>query len=247
MTSRIPQQVIPLTLILIAIIVAFFVARAYLVPDSFGKYGHYRADAVDEIAALEIVYAGSQACADCHDDIQDVKSESHHRGVACETCHGPGTQHIEDPDEFVLTAPRGRGYCPLCHGYDPARPSGFPQILPVTHNPGKPCMTCHDPHNPELPHPPEECSACHRLIASEKMVSHHASLECTTCHETPAEHLITPAVALAKRPVSRQLCGQCHGEDAESSSRIPRVDLETHGEGYLCWDCHYPHYPEAGR
>jgi ribosomal protein S27AE len=26
---------------------------------------------------------------------------------------------------------------------------------------------------------------------------------------------------------------------------IPRVEMRTHGERYLCWQCHYPHFPES--
>jgi hypothetical protein len=26
---------------------------------------------------------------------------------------------------------------------------------------------------------------------------------------------------------------------------IPQVDLDTHGQPNLCWQCHYPHFPET--
>ncbi len=217
------------------------------VPDTFGEYGHYRASAVEEIASQEIVYAGHEACNDCHDDIFETKQESKHRDVSCEACHGPAADHIEAPDEFTPTAPRGRGYCPLCHGYNPSRPSGFPQILPKTHNPGKACMTCHDPHSPVLPHAPEDCSACHRDIANVKQVSHHATLSCRTCHDVPDEHLIQPKFVRAEKPANRERCGQCHDRDSDSPREIPRINIETHGERNLCWECHYPHYPEVGK
>ncbi|MFQ5869027.1 MAG: hypothetical protein ACE5JC_03900 [Candidatus Zixiibacteriota bacterium] len=222
-------------------------ARILFVPHSFGKYGHYRADVVEEIISQEISYAGYQACVDCHDDVHELKAKSNHRGVSCEACHGPAAEHIEAPDEFTPRTPRERGYCPLCHGYNPSRPTGFPQIIVDLHNPGKACMSCHNPHNPLLPHAPEECSACHREIASQKMVSHHTSLACTRCHTVPEEHLVHPRFALAEKPARREFCGQCHGQEAPSPREIPRIDLHTHGERYLCWDCHYPHHPEASR
>jgi ribosomal protein S27AE len=25
---------------------------------------------------------------------------------------------------------------------------------------------------------------------------------------------------------------------------VPKVDFASHGEKYLCWQCHYPHLPE---
>lgn len=243
--ARVPQQLIPLAIIFAVVIAAFVTARHLFVPESFGELGHYRADALREAAELEIHYAGAQACGDCHDDIYETKADSYHKGVSCEACHGPGAAHVEEPDENLLFAPRGRGYCPLCHGYNPSRPSGFPQILPAQHNPGKPCMSCHDPHNPTLPHTPEECSACHRSISNVKLVSHHTELPCTQCHEASEGHRNNPRLVRAEKPTSNQTCGICHAKGADSPHEIPRVDLESHGEPHLCWDCHYPHYPEA--
>lgn len=228
-------------------IVALVVSRQMLVPKSFGKYGHYRADAVGEVAAQEMVYVGAIVCAECHDDIYEQKLESNHKGVTCEVCHGPGAMHIEAPDEYTPGAPRERGQCPLCHGYNPSRPSGFPQILSELHNPGKACMSCHDPHAPVLPHAPKECSACHREIASKKMVSHHAILECTQCHEVPSDHWVNPRFSRARKPTENSVCGRCHYKNADSPREIPRVDVTTHSKRYQCWDCHYPHYPEANR
>jgi hypothetical protein len=242
---KIPQQFLPLVVVFLLVIAALIVARELFVPETFGDLGHYRASSVDEIASLPLAFAGAEACYDCHDDIYETKQQSNHNGVSCEVCHGPAVQHVEAPDEFTPGAPRGRGYCPLCHGYNPSRPSGFPQIIAELHNPGKACMTCHEPHNPLLPHTPEECSACHREIARKKMVSHHTGLACTRCHTVLDGHLDNPRANRALKPVSGQTCGQCHDQAADSDREIPRIDLETHGQRYLCWDCHYPHYPEA--
>ena len=244
---RIPQQIVPLALIFAAAIAALIIARKLLVPATFGDLGYYRAAAVGEIAAQPISYAGAKACLECHDDIDQAKRQSKHRGLSCEVCHGDAARHVEAPDEVKLVKPTGRGYCPLCHGYSPARPTGFPQINAELHNPGRACMSCHNAHNPMLPHAPEECGACHRQIASQKTVSHHATLACTTCHETPEGHLTNPNVVEAQKPKTKELCGKCHGQGADSPPEIPRVDLESHGGRYVCWDCHYPHFPEAAR
>ncbi len=242
---KLPRQVIPLIILAGALLVALVVARLILVPKTFGEFGHYRGAAPNEVASRDITYAGSNACMDCHSDIYELKRESNHKGLACEVCHGPAEAHVNAPDSIKPTIPRGRGYCPLCHGYNPSRPSGFPQILPELHNPGKACITCHNPHQPVLPHPPEDCSACHREIASTKMVSKHTSVPCITCHVVPADHWQNPQVSLAKKPQTREVCGQCHDTKATSSAEIPRIDIETHGGRYMCWDCHYPHSPEA--
>ncbi|MBI4520140.1 MAG: hypothetical protein HY701_04845 [Gemmatimonadetes bacterium] len=240
-----PQQVTRLIVLFAAGVVAILAARRYLVPPTFGEIGHYRAAAVDSIVARKKKYAGHQECALCHDRIAETRLSGHHRGVACEVCHGPAAAHVATPLDVKPTAPRERGLCPLCHAYNPSRPTGFPQIDSVAHNPLIPCIGCHDPHQPEPPIVPEECSACHGQISRQKAVSRHVRLPCTTCHATPEEHKTLPRRARPEKPTERAFCGACHAEDAPSPSSIPRIDLQTHGEQYLCWDCHYPHYPEA--
>ena len=74
--SKIPQQLIPLVIILVIIIGAFITAKNMFVPESFGEKGHYRADATSENMMLEQVYAGSDACYDCHDDIVETNFTS---------------------------------------------------------------------------------------------------------------------------------------------------------------------------
>ena len=241
----VPHQLIPLAIIFAVAIAMLIAARHIFVPPSFGDYGHYRGDAVKDEVKQEIAYAGSEACLDCHDDIYNTKAASRHAGVSCEACHGPAAGHVEAPDDVKPQAPRGRDYCPFCHGYNQARPTGFPQILVVQHNPGQACMTCHQPHNPTTPHTPEECSACHRSIANSKMVSHHATLECTQCHTVPTEHKNNPRAARPTKPENRSTCATCHAQDANSPQQIPRVSISEHYPRYKCWDCHYPHHPEA--
>ena len=73
-------------------VVAFFVflvVRHFVVPKTFGEYGHYRAAAIGEIAAHPIHFAGHETCETCHADILDVKKAGKHAGVNCEACHGP--------------------------------------------------------------------------------------------------------------------------------------------------------------
>ena len=53
-----PVQLKTLLPLFAVFIILFLIARHFLIPDSFGKYGHYRADTIDETAALPIFYAG---------------------------------------------------------------------------------------------------------------------------------------------------------------------------------------------
>ncbi len=244
--TMIPQQVPRLAVVFLLAVIGLVVARRIFIPDTFGDIGPYRAAAIDSILAHEKQYAGQQQCALCHGPINELRLAGNHSGVACEVCHGASAAHVAGPMDVKPSAPRERALCPTCHAYNAARPTGFPQIDPVAHNPLTPCITCHEPHEPEPPSVPEECSACHGQIARQKAVSHHATLPCTTCHQTPTEHKTSPRAVAPTKPEDRSFCGACHAQDAPSPARIPRVNLRSHGEGYTCWQCHYPHYPETG-
>ena len=51
----------------------FLVVRHYVVPKSFGQYGHYRGAAIGEIAARPVKYAGHETCETCHADVRTMK------------------------------------------------------------------------------------------------------------------------------------------------------------------------------
>lgn len=252
-TGKIPQQLVVVFVIGVIAVAGFVGMRAMFVPESFGVFGHYRADAIEDVKKLPISYAGSKACGDCHTDEAQVKAGGFHRGVACEVCHGPAAAHMEDPGAIKPSAPRDRGLCPLCHNYSPSRPTGFPQILTSQHNPGKPCMTCHKPHDPVPPSTPKECSACHRSIWSQKAVSPHATVDCASCHQVPKEHFTSPRASEVGKPKENTICLSCHlkadpaagaPKASQAAALIPLVDAEHTGR-YLCWSCHYPHFPEG--
>jgi hypothetical protein len=242
---RVPEQVTRLAIVLVVIVAVFVPLRRILVPKGFGELGHYRAGALDDAAAMPMAYAGQAICNDCHDDVVETKSHGYHVNLACEICHGPCLAHTDDPESFTPPAPRERGSCPLCHEYLESRPTGFPQIIAASHNPLKPCISCHNPHDPVPPETPKECTACHASIARSKEASQHVYLACTRCHEAPEEHRVNPREYPPSKPTAREFCGECHARDADSDPGIPRIDLATHGERYVCWQCHYPHNPEA--
>ena len=242
-----PDQIRRLLIVTVLLLAVFIFVRKYFTPKTFGEQGYFRAAAIDSVASLPIKFAGHQMCDECHSDVEEAKSESFHRNVNCEACHGPALDHIESDAEILPPAPRKRGYCPLCHEYNPARPTGFPQIDPIAHNPGEPCISCHNPHAPDPPHTPGDCSACHANVSRTKALSPHAPLDCRDCHKTPEEHKVSPRRVKPEKPISPDLCKRCHDKRADSSKRIPRVDVSTHGQPYLCWQCHYPHFPEANK
>ena len=128
----------------------FLVVRHFVVPKSFGEYGHYRGAAIGEIAALPIHYAGHQACESCHSDVADLKSHGKHAHVNCEACHGALEKHAEDPTSVTPKLPDTAVLCAHCHTATAAKPKGFPQVDPEQHSSGVPCQTCHQPHSPAV-------------------------------------------------------------------------------------------------
>jgi uncharacterized CHY-type Zn-finger protein len=126
---------------------AFLVIRHFVVPKSFGQYGHYRAAAIGEIAAHPIKFAGHQACEDCHTDIQDIKRVGKHAHVNCEACHGALADHAADPASVTPVKPDTAVLCVRCHATSAAKPAGFPQSTPHS---DAPCQTCHNPHSPAI-------------------------------------------------------------------------------------------------
>ena len=129
--------------------VAFLIIRHYVVPRSFGQYGHYRGAAIAEIAARPVHFAGHETCETCHADVLQSKVSGKHANVNCEACHGALAKHAEDPsvlppklDTAVL--------CIRCHSASAARPKGFPQVDADQHSGGVPCETCHKPHSPAI-------------------------------------------------------------------------------------------------
>ncbi len=128
---------------------AFFVLRSFVVPRSFGEYGHYRGAAITEIAARPEHFAGHQTCETCHADIAQTKSAGKHAHVNCEACHGPQIKHAEDPS-IDPGKPDTAVLCVRCHEASAARPKDFPQVNAAEHANGVPCQTCHQPHSPAI-------------------------------------------------------------------------------------------------
>jgi DnaJ-class molecular chaperone len=254
-----PSQVKRLLLLFAMAAVVLILLRHFLIPRSFGRYGHYRADAVGAIAASGLRYSGHLVCAECHDDIANTKSASKHAPVTCEACHGPGYSHSQDPTENKISVPSGRERCGYCHNYDASRPTGFPQIDPAAHGADEPCASCHNPHQPELNIETPACDGCHTEIARTLSKGHHRNLNCTICHGSGTKHPVDPKNIKPEMPASRDFCAQCHAknaagpknasgiENAPGIESAPRIDMATHGQDYLCWQCHFPHLPEARR
>ena len=144
-----PKQLTRLFLVFLVFISLFLVARHFLVPESFGKYGHYRADALKDNQAHEIKYVDKSECANCHFAEDSLKSTGAHKNLNCQACHGPGNLHIEDPTTNVLIKPTERAFCGKCHSKNAARSEKNIKQQDISkHNVDNKCVECHNPHNP---------------------------------------------------------------------------------------------------
>jgi hypothetical protein len=147
---RMPPQIIRLVLLTIGIVCVYFTARYFLVPPSFGQYGHYRGNALQEIAAREPYWAGRKTCDSCHGAIVQKLASAEHKGLSCETCHGPSKAHVENPE--VKLPKLSYSQCVRCHETSPSRPKWLHQINVHNHYTGSVCTECHVPHQPnEVP------------------------------------------------------------------------------------------------
>jgi transcription elongation factor Elf1 len=212
----------PVFLILFGVLAAAMAVRAWLVPASFGKYGYYRGDALDEARERPSLYAGKGACAGCHDDIVALHAKDAHGTVQCETCHGAASKHAVDGENPPPRADQQKD-CLVCHRRMDARPGSFPQINREEHykfvgvaDPETPCVRCHSGHEPVFMdkdlrtarlHPLiHSCSDCHlgRTDQNQKKPEDHPQIfTCNYCH---------PAVAAsaAKAEHHSISCRTCH-------------------------------------
>ena len=148
-------------LALLAVTIAVTLGRRFLVPDSFGKLGFYRADNLEEQMARPIHHGGRASCQACHEDEYDEHQEGKHAVVQCEVCHDALASHVRD-GERVADMPTRKSWrlCVLCHGRLAARPDSIPQIdlrehltergavKPDAPIPEAACRECHPPHDP---------------------------------------------------------------------------------------------------
>ncbi len=135
----------------------FLLIQDYLTPESFGKYGHYRANSIDDNKLYTPQFKGEEKCASCHEEIYNLKSETVfveedeyilHSNLKCETCHSPKidakTACEVMPPKFEST----RKMCAQCHSLNASRKNKIKMIDLTDHYTDKNCIECHNPHKP---------------------------------------------------------------------------------------------------
>ena len=127
-------------------------------------------------------YVGSDTCALCHDEMESTLKGTPHgqkldpRSPAatqgCESCHGPGQQHVDDDAKGHIrrfanvTAEEASGTCLTCHNR--GAHVGWEGSAHDRRN--LTCTTCHSVHSPKSP--------THQLVKATQLQL------CATCHRT---------------------------------------------------------------
>ncbi len=144
-------------LLLVLGIVAIVLGRSLFVPPSWGIYGWYRADNVEEQRQHPVVHGGDASCKSCHEEALAKHQSGPHQVVRCEACHAPLAIHVaQDKKAADMPTSRSRDVCLRCHRQLEARPDDFPQVQPRQHvdeNGGEwseeACLDCHEAHQPK--------------------------------------------------------------------------------------------------
>jgi DmsE family decaheme c-type cytochrome len=202
-------------------------------------------------------YVGQDTCVSCH----DTEGESIHKTLhgkaqqtgspesehGCESCHGPGSNHIDDPSKpdsikrFTAMKPRDvSDTCLTCHS------RGDHVLWKGSMHDARnlSCTTCHSVHSPK----------------SDKSQLKTATIAetCVECHTTEVAKL----QRLGHMPVreGKMTCTTCHNPHGSASVRMLRVgnwinesctSCHTEKRGPFLWDhapvrqacstCHDPH------
>lgn len=205
-------------------------------------------------AAPAATFVGSEVCAACHTEAADHLAKTPHgKGTfaslsshGCETCHGPGSAHAENPDDPALQPRLTRlrpqqqsAVCQTCHkGGDRFFWHGG-----VHERRGLSCISCHSVHSFKSDRAQlkaagttEACLSCHKTVRAEMWKnSHHPIREgkigCSDCHNPHG----TATPKMIKAASVNDQCYTCHAE-----KRGPFL-WEHAPVRESCLNCHTPH------
>ncbi|BBB33533.1 lipoprotein cytochrome c [Thermotomaculum hydrothermale] len=221
-------------------------------------------------------YVGSEACADCHEEIYDSFKFTAHgmltntnskEFASCESCHGPGSIHIEtnevkDIYSFRKLSPeKVSSICLKCH-----LDTDFADWPHTEHfKNGVSCTACHKIHtkrgNYGLKKEGDKlCYSCHMDIKAKfNLPSHHPvkenKMSCLDCHNPHGGEEYNLKTSERKN----DLCFKCHADKQGpfTYEHAPVVEdcticHDPHGtlvnnllkktEPFLCLQCHHVHF-----
>jgi DmsE family decaheme c-type cytochrome len=217
-------------------------------------------------------YAGAEKCKECHFDLYSEYENSVHNKNAiswspanregCESCHGPGKEHIDKGgkggvDIFGFnrqeSARQKAARCLACH--EETKTLAFWNMNRHSTE-DVACNDCHSVHSARGPEllksgEPYVCFDCHRNIrAKTDKQSHHpireGRIKCTDCHDPMGTFSTLPMASysaydtfgsnkMIRADAVNELCYKCHAE-----KRGPQVWTHPPVEE-SCLICHQVH------
>jgi len=144
-----PKLIFSLLLTFLVFVEVFIIIQRSLRPDSFGKYGHYRANSIEDNKVRTFYFKGEKKCMECHQETYDLKATDVHDGVRCESCHSPKIAGTVDCKVKPPIVKGTIGFCAQCHAMNVGRlERGVPQLDFKEHYEKQNCIECHNPHAP---------------------------------------------------------------------------------------------------
>jgi len=231
-------------LVILALVVIGVAFRQFYVPDDFGvqargyTYGWYRQGSSIDWKWMPLRYQSPETCEACHkQQVSEIRDQPH-ASIQCQDCHGPALDHPDDPQRLVVDT--SRALCLRCHArlpYPSSARGGLRGIDAATHNPGRECVECHQPHHPTLTAKQraqtvqgvlnETCRPCHLKQVQDVVGMPHEIISCERCHGPKGDHPSDPAKLVID--TSRELCVTCHTSKKQHNAPRP------------CVTCHDPH------
>ena len=192
-------------------------------------------------------YVGSEACADCHEDLVDSFKDTIHGRIAafetkpsmevagCEACHGPGSKHIDEEDPKYIINPaklkpvQASAICARCHtGGETMDWRGSEHALNNVS-----CVKCHTIHgNKDKVAYRDKLGYRHKYVKDALLKKPEPEL-CFTCHKDIMAKTNYPNHHPIKE--GKMTCSECHNPHGSAVEPLLRTD-ERKNE--LCYKCH---------
>lgn len=222
-----PKHIVRLLGLVTVIAIVAFSAKHFLIPDSFYQYGHYRGNAVAEIASKVPKLQGSASCESCHKAVYAEWTAGIHRkatrnnviqgvvyksGPGCEVCHtGPAANH---PSKVAMPISIEDRVTTITHKHmdHPTNVPGRKLLL----SPGdmrSVCLNCH-----------EKMAARPVFQRQIEVASHSGEEICTKCHNPHSPRIIYASLPQGRRGDAQAgkavaaVCSGCHGVAGMSTS-----------------------------
>ena len=195
-------------------------------------------------------------CDGCHSVGYDIRTkEVVEWNVGCERCHGPGSEHLDEPTRGNILNParmdyvRANDVCIQCHsqGQPLMNPmEGRYYDWPVGYDVGEDLkdfwrLEEHELGHTSFTHFPEGTSHKNRMQGNDyaQSVMYWRGITCFDCHDTHG----TEHPAQLRKPAS-EICFNCHGPGLRNGPREGTLEAHTHHEadstGSQCVACHMP-------